>query len=445
MSRPKRDGLAWENGVLDLEPRWAREPSVAAIETVCRRKLGVDCDVSFYAAGAFNKLYLVRSQDGNKSLMRVSLPVHPGQKTRGEVATLRWLRRWTDVPVPSVLAFDDSSDNEIGFEWILMELMPGKPAYGQWRRMSMAQKEALTEDIAGLYAQILNHNPERTPFRSIGTLDIDRTTEQTQEKEQQKPHQQGADLHVAPGEVVSLQFFWGEHYDYNVSRGPFRSSHDWLHSFLQVVVLEYESQLREAEDDEERQDVEAASAVARRLLALLPNIFPAIQHPAEQTFLWHNDLSLQNVLVDDAGNITAVLDWECVSAVPRWAATKTPKFLSGRAREEVPDRDGYADEQDELRREGDDDELDNEGKDELYWIHLLEYEKTRLRGVYAARMETLCPGWAAEVEDGALRRDFLEAVHRCLDGFHLQGVARWVDAIEAGEFRRLGDVLQMPS
>ncbi|KAF6822782.1 hypothetical protein CPLU01_11822 [Colletotrichum plurivorum] len=418
MSRPKRDGLVWEDGVLDLEPRWAREPSVDAINKVCRRKLGVDCDVSFYAQGAFNKLHLVTSPNGDKSLMRMSLPVHPGQKTRGEVATLRWLRRWTEVPVPSVLAFDDSSDNEIG--------------------------------IAGLYAHILNHNPERTPFRGIGTLDIDRATEQTQneerqDKEQQKPHQQGADLHVAPGEIVSLQFFWGEHYDYDVSRGPFRSSHDWLHSFLQVVVLEYESQLREAEDDEERQDVEAASAVAHKLLALLPKIFPTIQHPAEQSFLWHNDLSLQNMLVDDGGKITAVLDWECVSAVPRWAATKTPKFLSGKAREEEPNHDGYADEQGEFRRDGDDDdELDNEGKDELYWIHLLEYEKTRLRRVYAARMEALCPGWAAEVEDGALRRDFLEAVHRCLDGFHLRGVARLVDAIEAGEFRRLEAVLQMP-
>jgi hypothetical protein len=37
----------------------------------------------------------------------VSLPVDPGAKTRGEVATLQLVRRKTDVPVPRVIAFDD--------------------------------------------------------------------------------------------------------------------------------------------------------------------------------------------------------------------------------------------------------------------------------------------------------------------------------------------------
>ncbi|RFU73334.1 altered inheritance of mitochondria 9, mitochondrial [Trichoderma arundinaceum] len=114
-----RDGLAWDDGGLDLTPVWTREPTLEAIAKVCREKLRIEnvglCEVSFYAQGAFNKLYLARTSQ-RQLLMRVSLPVYPRNKTRGEVTTLRFLRRETDVPVPEVVAFDDSADNEIGFE-----------------------------------------------------------------------------------------------------------------------------------------------------------------------------------------------------------------------------------------------------------------------------------------------------------------------------------------
>ncbi|TQN68511.1 Altered inheritance of mitochondria protein 9 [Colletotrichum shisoi] len=384
-----RDGLVWEDGGFDPEPRWTREPSLAAIEEVCRRQLGIgdgaSCEVSFYAAGAFNKLYLVQRDDAN-FIMRVSLPVDPGDKTRGEVATLRWLRRWTSAPVPQVFAFDDSNDNEIGFEWILMELMPGVSAYKRWRSMSMAKKTTLVEEVAEYQTQI---RMRQVGFQSIGTLRTNKTDEPGQHNEQRE-----SELPLTPCRMVSLVFFWGDHYDYDVPRGPFRSSHDWLSSFLNIIILDSRAALREAEDKEDEEDAAEAVEVAQKLLALLPRIFPSIQHPPERSFLWHDDLSLQNILDD---------------------------MLSG----------GEPDE-----------ELDNEGKDELYWIHLMEFEQTQLRKVYAARMQQLRPDWAIEAEDDVLKRDFLEAVHRCRSGFYLKRISQWVDAITAGDFRRLAETLQ---
>lgn len=132
MSRGSQDGLEWEETLFDFIPHWKREPSLKEIESVCRQQLKVPaehpCTVSFYAAGTFNKLYLIVCAD-QSSLMRVTLPVSPRYKTRGEVATLTWVREHTDIPVPKVIAFEDSNDNDIGFEWILMEIMPGAPAY----------------------------------------------------------------------------------------------------------------------------------------------------------------------------------------------------------------------------------------------------------------------------------------------------------------------------
>ncbi|KAK1992848.1 kinase-like protein [Colletotrichum falcatum] len=360
-------------------------------------------------------------EPGDKMLMRVSLPVEPGDKTRGEVATLRWLRRRTGTPVPRVFAFDDSNSNEIGFEWILMELMPGTSAYKRWRGMSMAQKTRLVEKIAEYQADILSQDKR---FRGIGTLRLDATKDGEEHQEQQ-----GQEDRVAPGRYVSLVFFWGDNYDYDVPRGPFRSSHDWLSSFLGISGLD----------------------TAQKLLALLPKIFPALQHPPEQTCLWHDDLSLQNILVDDDGGVTAVLDWECVSTMPSWVVTQPPKFLNGAARREEPDRDRYGDASPGADGgsgsggggdEDDDGELDNEGKTELYWVHLLEYEQTRLREVYAARMQRSHPDWAARVEDGSLKTDLLEAVHRRRGGFHLEGISRWADAVAQGSFPRLAETLR---
>ncbi|WQF81090.1 Putative aminoglycoside phosphotransferase, protein kinase-like domain superfamily [Colletotrichum destructivum] len=319
-----------------------------------------------------------------------------------------------------------------------MKFMPGVSAYKRWRGMSMAQKTTFVEEVAEYQTQI---RMQQGGFQSIGTLRTNKTDEQGQHIEQRD-----SELPVTPSKMVSLVYFWGDHYDYDIPRGPFHSSHDWLSSFLNIIILDSKAALREAEDEEDEEDAAEAVEVAQKLLALLPRIFPSIQHPPERSFLWHDDLSLQNILVDDQGKITALLDWECVSTMPSWAVTQMPKFLSGARRNERPDRDGYGDEsvgQDDMFSGGDrDEELDNEGKDELYWIHLMEFEQTQLRKVYAARMQQLRPDWATKVEDGELKRDFHEAVHRCRSGFYLKRISQWVDVITAGDFRRLAETLQ---
>lgn len=123
-----------------------------------------------------------------------------------------------------------------------------------------------------------------------------------------------------------------------------------------------------------------------------------------------------------------------------------PEFLRGAEREIKPDRDCYTDldpgsnasDNDEL-----DDMLDNEGKTELYWIHLMEYEQTQLRKVYTTRMRQLRPEWDMEVEESALRVDFLCAVARCASGFYLRRIEQWVDAVERKEYLPLMEVLRV--
>lgn len=428
MGEINQDGLRWDYEGLGIAPVWTREPSTTDIEAVCRQRLQVQpsdaCTISFFAEGAYNKLYLVETGD-KRLLIRVSLPVCPRHKTCGEVTTLRWLREHTTIPVPTVVDFDERNDNKIGFEWILMELLPGMSCWRRWRGMSMAQKVFLTQRIAEFQAQLLRHGSPGPAFRGVGTLESSKDGSFT----------------PTPAQFVSDTFFMGDHIKYDVPRGPFRSSHDWLLSCLKVASLEHEAILANPEmDDDDKESAGESLVLAKRLLALLPKIFPSIQEPHERTALWHHDLGLNNILVNHQGENTAVIDWEGVSAVPLWMAAQVPKFLRGSSeRGEEPRREIYADEPPPPTADDPDDpdELDNEGKNQLYWIHLMEYETTQLRKIYHDKLRCLWPEWDLHVAEGRLKRDFHEAVVCCVHGLFVGRASKWVDKIEAGEFANL--------
>lgn len=432
MTEVSRPGLVWDDSGWHLVPCWGTEISIDAIKTLCQRTLQLDasddCKVSFLAEGAFNRVYIVEINQQQRCVIRVSLPVDPQNKTAGEVATLRWLKQHSGIPVPEVIAFDDSRNNEIGYEWILMEMMPGASAWNRWRKLSMEAKETLVQEIAEYQAQLFRNSE----FRTIGTLLGENVAA-------------ASTSCFTPGRIVDPMFFMGHHFDYDVPRGPFRSSHDWLESYIAIIAKEKTDEMNEAEDEEDKEDAERNIRVARMLADLLPKIFPMTQNPPERTVLWHNDLSLHNIMVDHEGAITAVIDWECVSAMPFWTATMMPKFLYGADREEKPDRDQYADETPEsmaARHQTDtDDELDNEGKTELYWIHLMEYEMTLLRKVYSDHIARLWSGFDEAMAEGLLKTDFYKAVVYCADGWCLKRVERWVSAINKGEFPRLDETL----
>lgn len=363
--------------------------------------------------------------------MRVSLPVFPHFKTQGEVATLQWVREETDIPVPRVIAFQDRNTDEIGFEWILMELMPGLPASKRWRKMSMSQKEAFTNRIAEFQAQLSGCRDTEATFRGIGTLTL------SSEKEDA-----GMLRKHSPGQMISHEFFMGDRFRYDVPRGPFRSSHDWLSSELELIRLESDATLQNSDDEDEKEDAEIYLHVAGKLKSLLPTIFPAVQDQPDITSIWHDDLNLNNILVDEDGNVTAVVDWECVSALPAWFATKFPKFIRDGEREKEPIRDNYGEEQD-FEKEQNTDGLDNEGKTELYWIHRMEYEATQLRKTYDRRLAQLWPD--RPLETSRVKLDFYEAMLHCNAEFGVRYAREWVESMETGEPTRWADVIREPT
>lgn len=197
-----QDGLEWVSTTFGLEPRWTKEPDIDIIQKLARKQLGQDGEVSveatFHAQGAFNKLYMIEAA-GSACLMRVSLPVYPCLKTQSEVATINIIRDQVGIPAPRVLAFGSDSENDLGFEWILMELMPGEALRKRWRKMTWDAKKTIVK-------QFVQYQTQTHAKSFAGMSNLFDTTENLASFE--------------PGSIVSLAFFWSDHLTHDVPRGP---------------------------------------------------------------------------------------------------------------------------------------------------------------------------------------------------------------------------------
>ncbi len=73
---------------------------------------------SYYSP--FLKAYLITLVDSQELVARVARRFMPRLKIESEVATMRYLRDKTDIPVPTVYHYDSNPYNRLGGEFILM-------------------------------------------------------------------------------------------------------------------------------------------------------------------------------------------------------------------------------------------------------------------------------------------------------------------------------------
>ena len=453
-------GLEWEERLLYPEPRWTVEPDIGAIkQTIQSLRPSSAVKVTFLAQGAFNKIYNV-SIDDEPFIMRVSLPVDPHYKVMSEVATMDWVRSITSLPIPRIIAHQTSRDNLIGFEWMLMTKMPGK-AFGEiCKSLSFDVKSRLVRELAASSACLF-----RNQLRGIGNIYGESSVVENSTLSEQIPRlrepvdtitsapaegsnsddgstttrkNSGAPLsdlsdkvfsaEALPdvGRIVSLQFFWGSHIHQDVPRGPFRSSKDWITARLSFNENDCHSALNRNSagdvdcDEDEVEDATRTLQVIDNLKSVLPLVFPTNDGDPEPSMIFHSDLSGHNILVDDNGELTGVLDWECVSAVPLWKACSYPSFLDERPRHLKPDIEDYAPEE------------DTEEPYEMYFEHLWQYEATLLRDIFMDEMRRLDAGWVEVFDKSQVKRDLDCAVQDCDNEFSTRDINAWIKDIADG-------------
>ena len=389
------------------------DPEISIIESLSRNHLQIPVDHSltatFLAQGAFNRVYTIATSDGDgvvsqlPYVFRVTLPVEPFYKTASEVATLSYIREHTSIPVPRVIAHSSTADNELGFEWILMEKIPGVSLKTLWREMDMETKGRETRVVAQYVEQLR----DQCSFGAIGNLYFRedlldgavRTVPTT-------------DYRFVIGPIVTaFMFAGGRKLRLPRNLGPYANDAEYMAALSNAEVEDIEflqsPEARTLDDFDEdlAEDAPEILEALRELQEVWATLFPSHPRGPQPPFaLTHHDLSLSNVLVDPATHtVTGIIDWECTGARPGWEY-RYPVFLEGRREIE---------EQPEPLSPGDDDE---------YRVEKWEdWEKTVLRRPWDAELGR-DSGWddaADEMRMGwRMHLDWLEV--------HAEMVMKWV-------------------
>ncbi|KAK1656259.1 phosphotransferase enzyme family-domain-containing protein, partial [Colletotrichum phormii] len=240
--------------------------------------------------------------DGTTTLvLRIAGPHLPRIKTENEVATMRWVRKHTSVPVPAVLRWDSSCANVLGYEFTLLERMPGCSADKIFWEMGEGARRRLVEQLVGFLAELWERS--RDVWRHVGGLRV------------------GDGGEIVPGPVVD-EWFWmepeiGRYWDgetpetLNPVQGAFSG---WV-ELLDKSVEKYVYAIGRHASLEWMRDLVPRLEAYREYVRI-----HADEVDDTRYVLSHRDLHLANVMVDMDGTVTGILDWEFGGVVPgpRW-------------------------------------------------------------------------------------------------------------------------------
>jgi hypothetical protein len=382
-------GLKWEVDTFSMEPCWTDEPSIDIIAKLARKHLELsgeeECVVEAFAEGAFNKLFTIDCAKG-RFVFRVSLPVAPGVKTKSEFATLAFVHKKTNVPVPLVIAYDADLTNELGFEWMLMERIDARPLHEVWHEISWLKKGLLVMQIAAFQAQLFE-----VELSGIGSLSLE---------------------DISASNVNPSSFFKGDNITLDIKRGPFRSNQGYLAARLQL--LEHFAAKLDLEDEDDLEHYEDIQTVLSGVRVIIPRFFPDV---SESTILCNRDLSTSNILVNNEGDLISIVDWECVTTFPKYAAVQLPQFLKGPTCSDPPYR--------------------QDPTSEVYKSELERYEKNCLRKFFLEEMGRISPAWLETFEEERMRADVLVALDKCENDMTVKWARSWLEPIIEGREPRV--------
>ena len=138
--------------------------------------------------GDFNEIRLLEFEDGWSCIGRFARdPNETLAVLESEIATVKYVREHTTLPVPEVYFVNFDPTHVVGAPFMLMERMPGVSMYDIWDQIEEEHEVALIKQVADVLAEL-----SKLQFDKIGSINI---------------HGEVGELHsraVAPREALSI-------------------------------------------------------------------------------------------------------------------------------------------------------------------------------------------------------------------------------------------------
>ncbi|KAB8278747.1 RNase H domain-containing protein [Aspergillus minisclerotigenes] len=314
------------------------------------------CDVNQVPkSGSFNWAIYITFDDGIEWVLRSphtgygSISKEISSKLlESEAATLNYVRRNSDIPVPHVYSYSSTKTNDVGIPYILMSKATGFPLQRVWKSTKSGQTEISAEIKSKVLFQLgsITFKLSQLRFDCIGSL---------------FEH----DGIVQVGECLSRGHILHERYSLeDIPRGPFTSETQFYDSLIEALIQHAETlplshhcfvapvPRRELYDSSElyneacdlwndfvtvgckidssdnRLDYIIAGEALRDIVPKWQQYLPKLD--SNSFPLCHSDLSVNNIYVDKDYNITCIIDWAFSSSVPEAMALIPPGLPQSR-------------------------------------------------------------------------------------------------------------------
>ncbi|KAK6952649.1 hypothetical protein Daesc_004939 [Daldinia eschscholtzii] len=384
----------------------AKAPNEENIKLLLGEEWGInDLNIILLSSNPHTYTYSIMKPKANKFteiIIRVMLPVDPYFKTQAEVSSIEWVRKYTSLPVPKVLNFDPTGTTQVGLEWIVLECFQGQalPVVAEagevnWTMVSKEKQRSLIRHLVAFYSTTFDHQ-----LSAIGNLYMGHATG-TQEEDDKI------------GVIVSPEFYL-DNQKYDLSRGPFRNSAEWLKTRLDMkqkgclAIPDTNVALK-------------AKCIIDRLERLRGRLFDSTLF--EPTVLTNYEVKPDSIIMNH-NRLVGVQGWEHTSALPLWKGCELPRFLQGVARTKDPHESDYLDEEGQWLM----------GAREDFTKHILQWHRTLLQKMFLDEMSHRCPQWTAIYNSPItrLRKDYDIAVSFCDNEATQVAIEKWLYTVESG-------------
>jgi hypothetical protein len=240
-----------------------------------------------------------------------------------EAKLMLYIKHHTTIPIPEVVFWDEQVLNEINAPFIMMKKLPGKTAHSIWfdreydHYLTADRPSAETEKKRITFLRSLAANMAQLGKLSFPKIGI--------------PNCQHLDLDSVPEIGPAHHWFCETDASKVTTIEPFSSTKEYimwgLNNEWDVEQIFIDLKIPEGDDS-----IPQARGIRKILeiifaCAALSSSKPSAEED-ESFVLAHHDLDLQNILVDDEGNVTGILDWDYCMALPRCVGSAAaPKFL----------------------------------------------------------------------------------------------------------------------
>lgn len=265
--------------------------------------------------GVYNSVYILQSQRGDKLCVRVPAcgwserwNRRDAELLRVTALAMRMLEVKTTVPLPRVMAYDCSLENQIAAPFMLMSCIPGVCARQMWNAdEGVVPKEMRRQNILRGIAQAMAGLRELR-YSSSGSPWFDEGSEG-------EPYiGESWNLRIE-GYVIKRQFETAESYC----------------STRKKVMGNVQTLLKDDCSPSNQRDLCTRGVL--ELYRLISDAFLTatdVPEAGEEFVLMHTDFDIQNMMVDEQGHLTGIFDWDGLSSQPRQVGwSMVPFWLQG--------------------------------------------------------------------------------------------------------------------